>query len=474
MADESERNSHAPNDASDEPAELMEPVSDLPIGSAAYSRGYVFYAIAVVFLVSVFNVVDRYILSVLAPAIKLDLGLSDTSMGLLLGPSFSVVHFLAVLPAAWLADRYARRTVIALGLFVWSAMTSLGAGAQNFGQLLVTRMGVGIGEAAGSPPSVGLLSDTAPPSIRTRALSAITVGALCGVASGMVVGGYLGAAHGWRVALLAVGLPGLVLALLVRFTLREPPRQAGPSVSPGEAGRHLFGFSSFRWAVAGVCVANIGIAGRNLWEPSFLDRTYGLSGAELGGVYVLIGAGPSALGAMIGASLADRLAARDRRWLAWVCAASIGFSTPFLIAFLLWPTDHVVAVRGFSIPVAYAWSAIGSFFLGFFSAPMATLAQALATQNMRSLAHAIWTMPYTLIGMGLGPLLVGGLSEGLHATYGEDSLRYALVAASGVMPIGAIGFLFAARKLRADIARTDATAPLVEAPREPGTRLGRS
>jgi len=454
MADPSKSDSREPNGASDEHArQTRPPASDLPDDSAPYSRRYVWYAISVVFLVSVFNVVDRYILSVLAPAIKVDLGLSDTSMGLLLGPSFSVVHFLAVLPAAWLADRYARRTVIALGLFVWSAMTSLGAGAQNFGQLFVTRMGVGIGEAAGSPPSVGLLSDTAPPSMRTRALSAITVGALFGVASGMVVGGYLGAAYGWRVALLAVGLPGLALTLLVRFTLREPPRQTGRSVSPREAMRHLFGFSSFRWAVAGVCVANIAIAGRNLWEPSFLDRSYGLSGAELGGVYVLIGAGPSAIGALIGAVLADRLAARDMRWLAWICAGSIGLGTPFLIAFLLWPAEHVVEIAGFSIPIAYGWSAIGSLFLGFFSAPMASLAQALATQHMRSLAHAIWTMPYTLIGMGLGPLVVGGLSEGLHADFGEDSLRYALVAASALLPIGALGFLFAARGLRADIAR---------------------
>jgi MFS family permease len=427
-----------------------------PAAPAPYSTLYVSYSIALIFLVSVFNVVDRYILSVLAPAIKEDLALDDTTMGLLLGPSFSVVHFLAILPAAWLADRYARRTVIAFGLFVWSAMTALGSVAQSFGQLFVTRMGVGIGEAAGAPPSVGLLSDTVPPAMRTRALSAITVGALVGVAVGMVVGGYLGATHGWRIALLSVGLPGLALALLVRLTLREPPRQAGPTVSPLEASRHLFGLSSFRWAVGGVCVANIAIAGRNLWEPSFLDRSYGLSGAELGGVYVLIGAGPSAIGALIGASIADRLGARDVRWLAWVCAGSIGIGTPFLIAFLLWPADHTVDVAGFVVPVAYAWSMIGSLFLGAFSPPMAALAQALATQHMRSLAHAIWTMPYTLIGMGLGPLVVGGLSESLHAGYGADSLRYSLVAASLLLPIGALGFLFSARDLRADMASVEA------------------
>ena len=423
------------------------------------SRRYVYYAIAVVFLVSVLNVVDRYILSVLAPDIQRDLALSDTQLGLLLGPSFSVVHFLAVLPAAWLADRYARRTVIALGLFVWSAMTCLGAVAQGFGPLFLTRMGVGIGEAAGSPPSVGLLSDTAPPALRTRALSSITVGALVGVASGMIIGGYLGATYGWRLALVGVGLPGLALALLVRLTLREPPRQTGPGVGPREATRHLFGFASFRWAVAGACVSNIAIAGRNLWEPSFLVRTYGLSGAELGGVYVLIGAAPSAIGALVGASIADRLSGRDVRWLSWVCGGSIALGTPFLVAFLLWPADHTLEVAGLQIPVAYGWSVLGSLFLGCFSPPMASLAQALATPSMRSLAHALWTMPYTLIGMGLGPLVVGGLSERLGPGYGEDSLRIALVLASLLLPIGALGFLFSARDLRSDLARNTSARP---------------
>jgi MFS family permease len=221
-------------------------------------------------------------------------------------------------------------------------------------------------------------------------------------------------------------------------------------VSPVEAARHLFGFHSFRWAVAGACIANISIAGRSLWEPSFLDRTYGLSGAELGGVYVVIGAVPSALGAFFGASVADRLAARNVRWLSWVCAGSIAVGTPFLIAFLLWPADHVVALGGWNVPVGYGFSAIGSFFIGCVSPPMASLAQAVATPRMRSLAHAIWTMPFTLIGMGLGPLLVGTLSEAWSGGSGADSLRYALVAVSALLPFGAIGFLLSARDLPAD------------------------
>lgn len=415
------------------------------------SRGYVLYAVALVFLVSVFNVVDRYILSVLAPVMKADLGLSDTQMGLLLGPSFSVVHFLATLPAAWLADRYARRTVVAAGLFVWSGMTALGAAAQGFWPLFLTRMGVGIGEAAGSPPSIGLLTDTAPPEWRTRALSSLTIGALVGLALGMIVGGAVGERAGWRAALVAVGLPGVLLALLVRFSLREPPRSAQVAATPMEAAHHLFGRASFGWAVAGLCVANVSIAGRNLWEPSFLDRAYGLSGAALGSTYVVISALPSMTGAFVGASLADRLASRDMRWLAWICGGSIALAMPFQIAFLTWDPAHRLDVFGYDVPVAFGPSIVGSFLLGFFSAPMASLAQALATSRMRSLAHAIWTMPYTLVGMGVGPLVVGSLSQAWATDVGHAGLRDGLVAVLLLLPIGGAGFFVAARTLREDV-----------------------
>ncbi len=425
------------------------------VAATDFSSRYVLYAIAIVFLVSVFNVVDRYILSVLAPSMQRDLTLSDTQMGWLLGPSFSVVHFLFVLPAAWLADRTSRRTIVALGLFVWSGMTALGASAQSFGQFFLTRMGVGIGEAAGSPPSVGLLADTAPPEWRTRALASITVGALVGVAVGMIAGGYLGERFGWRTALLAVGLPGTALALVVRFTLREPPRRAGTGASPLAAVRHLFGHASFRNAVLAVSIANIAIAGRSLWEPSFLVRSYGLAGAELGAVYVAISALPSALGALVGATYADRLAVRDPRWLCWICGGSIALGAPWLVAFLLWPADDLVVWRSLRLPVAFLFAATGSFFLGFFSPPMASLAQALATPRMRSLAHAIWTMPYTLVGMGLGPLVVGSTSQALQARHGDDSLRYALVATSLLLPLAALLYFWSARSLGDDLARSE-------------------
>ena len=424
-----------------------------------YSRTYVLYAIGILFLVSVFNVVDRYVLSILAGSIQSDLELSDTQMGLLLGPSFSVVHFLAILPAAWLADRTARRSVIAAGLFVWSAMTALGGLTQSFTQLFLARMGVGIGEAAGSPPSASLLVDTAPTAWRTRALSTMSVGALVGIAAGMIVGGYTAERYGWRVALLAVGTPGVGLALLVRFTLREPPRAPGPGSTPLAALRHLLAFSSFRWTVAGACITSIASSGRSLWEPSFIVRSYGYPLAEVGLIYVLISAIPAIFGVYVGGAIADRFGRRDRRWLAWICAVGNLLACPCMIAFLAWPPTDVLPVAGRSIPVAFFFSIAGSFFIGFYSPPTAAIAQGLATQQMRSLAHALWTMVATLVGLGIGPLAVGMLSDLWRSAGDARSLMWGLIVITATLPLSAVGYAMAARSLVDDLERANHIDP---------------
>src|SRR5262245_34258086 len=189
-----------------------------------FSTGYVRYALGLIFAVALINVCDRTIMSVLVVDIRKDLGLSDRDMGWLLGPAFATVHLLAGLPLARLADRASRRAIISLGLLAWSAMTALCGMAQGFGQLLAARMGVGIGEAAGSPPSHSLISDYLPPDRRARGLAILPVGATLGIGLGMVVGGWINQVWGWRAAFLSVGLPGIALALLVWLTLREPPR----------------------------------------------------------------------------------------------------------------------------------------------------------------------------------------------------------------------------------------------------------
>ncbi len=412
-----------------------------------YSRAYVLYAIAVVFLIAIFNVVDRTIVSLLVPGIQAELALSDTQIGLLLGPSFSVVHFFAVLPVAWLADRVSRRSVIAVGLLVWSAMTALGGMAGSFVQLFATRMGVGIGEAAGAPPSVSLLSDTAPAAWRARALSALTMGSLVGIGVGMLVGGFVSERWGWRAALVAVGLPGVLVALIVRFTLREPPRTTAPTSSPLVALRYLFGLRAFTLTVVATCLAGIGSFGRMLWEPTFLHRIYDLGPLEVGAWYIAIGALPAGVGAFVGSALADRLGSRDPRWALWICAIGNLAAVPFFVAFQLWPESHVVWIGSFAMPLAFVFSIIGALFGGFYSAPTGAVVQNLAPENMRAQAHAIWTMIFNLIGMGVGPVLAGSLSEAWRPAQGDDSIRYALVTVTLALLASSAAYVVAARHM---------------------------
>jgi len=410
----------------------------------------------VVFLVAVFNVVDRMVVSILATSIERDLGLSDAQLGWLLGPSFAIVHFVAILPFAWLADRTARRTIIAFGLFVWSGMTALGGAAQGFAQLFATRMGVGIGEAAGSPPSASLLTDTAPPHLRSRALSALTLGALMGIGVGLVGGGALAQAYGWRVTLAAIGVPGLVVALLVRFTLREPPRSAGTaSTTPLAAARHLFALPSYGWLVAGASFAGMASLGRNLWEPAMLERVYGFSPGEAGIKLFLFSAMPAAAGAYTGGWLADRLGRRDARWPLWVAALGNAISAPLVVAFLLWP--EAARFAG-GTPVAFLFLATGAAFGGFYSPPTSSVAQSLSLGHMRAMAHAIWSMVFTLLGQGLAPLVVGQLNGVLEPSYGPHAVRYSMAVITCLAGVAALLYLLAARALPADLARVRAIA----------------
>ena len=419
--------------------------------TGAYSSAYVAYAMFVVFLVAVFNVVDRMVVSILATSIERDLGLSDAQLGWLLGPSFAVVHFVAILPFAWLADRTARRTIIAFGLFVWSGMTALGGAAQGFGQLFATRMGVGIGEAAGSPPSASLLTDTAPPHLRSRALSALTLGALMGIGVGLVAGGALAQAYGWRTTLVAIGAPGVLVALLVRFTWREPPRSArAASASPLDAARHLFRLPTYGRLVGAASFAGMASLGRNMWEPVLLERVFGFALRDAGLQLFLFSALPAAGGAWLGGWLADRLGRRDVRWPLWVCAIGNAACAPLLVAFLLWPADARLAG---GTPVAFLFLAGGALLGGFYSPPTSAVAQSLSLGHMRAMAHAIWSMVFTLVGQGVGPTLVGQLNVALGPAYGAQAIRYSMAVVSGLALVAAAGYFAAARSLPADLAR---------------------
>lgn len=443
-------------------------MSERPQAAPPASGGYTTYVLGLILLVMTFSTVDRFVVSILADDLKRDLGLTDRQLGWILGPSFTLVYSAAVLPIARLADRGTRRTIIAAGLFAWSLFTAATAGVQSFAQLFVMRMAVGIGEAAAGPASQSLISDSVPPERRARGLSVISIGAVAGLALGMAGGGWVSEAWGWRTAFVLAGLPGIGLAVLFRWTVREPERRASRGSAIAAAGasswledcRYLFSLPTFRWMILAHACALFFSIGKNSWEPSFLRRVYELGPAAAGTWYFLITPLPGALGIFLGGWLSDRWSERDPRARMWVPALSQLACIPFLYAFLVWPADHTLALPlGLpALPVSFLFSAVGSVIGAAYSAPYLSTVQDLAPLRMRATAAAVLSLSGAALGSALGPLAVAELNLYFAASYGDEAVRWALVAILVVPVLCAAGSVRAARTLEADLAATHAEA----------------
>jgi MFS family permease len=408
--------------------------------SPAYAR----YVLFLLFVVYVFNFIDRQILAILLEAIKHDLGASDTQMGFLSGFAFAFFYTCAGIPIARWADRGSRRTIIALGLAMWSAMTAASGFARSFAQLALARVGVGVGEAAGNPPAHSLLSDYFPPHRRATALGIYATGIYVGSMIALLGGGYILKYFDWRTAFFLVGLPGIPLALLVRLTVREPPR-TGPAHGRGDGLaavlRHVMARRSFVWiALAASCQALPGYS-TLAWGPAFLGRVHHLSAVEIGtSMGLIVGFGGSA-GAYLGGRLTDRLGRHDQRWYvllsALVCLGAIPFAAGFLLA------DRTGLALASFVPAC----ALSNMYVG----PMLSMTQGLVPPHMRATASAILLFILNLIGLGAGPLVVGALSDALTPRLGAEGLRYALLVVVLMGVPAAAAFAMASRSLREDL-----------------------
>ncbi len=265
-----------------------------PSGIPPASPSYVRFVLGMMMLVMIINSVDRTVLSILVENIKADLLLDDREMGLLLGPAFAVFNILASFPLASIADRGRRRLVISLGLFFWSLFTVLTSLVAGFWSLFLLRMGVGIGEASAGAPGQSLISFYVRPEQRGQSLSVIAIGSVLGLAVGMMLGGYVSEWHGWRMAFIVAGLPGVVFSVVFFKTIREPDLP-NRGVSWLDTLREMWTIRSFRWIVAGQATALFASMGRNLWEPTFLRRVYEMGAGEAGTWYFLTS--PLAVGA---------------------------------------------------------------------------------------------------------------------------------------------------------------------------------
>jgi len=409
------------------------------------------YALGLLFVVYVFNFIDRSILGILNQPIKEDLGLTDTQMGFLGGVAFAIFYTFVGIPVARLADTSVRRNVIAVSLALWSAMTMVCGFALNFWQLLIARVGVAVGEAGGSPPSHSMISDLFPSDRRATALGIYALGIPAGGMLGSLLGGWLNEAFDWRTAFLVVGAPGLLLALVVRFTLREPVRGAmeatpqtdQPPPPVAEVFRHLWARRSFRYLVmAGALHSFVGY-GVGYWIPAFLIRSHGMTTGQIGTWLFWLGFA-GLLGTFLGGWLGDRLARRDLRWYVWLPGLASLVALPFSAFVYLWP-DYAVALLVSALP-----GMLGSYYLG----PTFALTQAMATLRMRAMAASIMLFIINLIGMGLGPQVTGIVSDLLaaYADLGSESLRWALVSLLIVNLVAGLCYFMASRHLRTDLA----------------------
>ncbi len=419
------------------------------IYSRASSR---YYALGLLTVVYTFNFVDRQLLAILQESIKADLLLSDSQLGLLTGFAFAVFYVLAGIPIARWADKSNRKNIIALAIGCWSFMTAVSGMVQNYTQLLLARIGVGVGEAGGSPPAHSIISDIFPPEKRASALAFYCTGINIGVLLGFLFGGWMNEVFSWRVAFFVVGAPGLIIALIVGVTLREPIRGfsenksalIGSEVSYGVVFSTLWNCRSFRHIAAGGALNAFAAYSTSSWIASFMIRSHGLSTGEIGTWLAAIMGLGGAFGVFFGGYIAERLALKDVRWYVWLPSLTGFVCIPFLVATYLvrdpYHSFYLQIIPGILFNV-YIGNALA-------------MTHGLVGLRMRALSSAILFFILNIIGLGLGPWLVGSLSDALEPIFGIESLRYAMVfLIPPVMCWSALHFYLGANSLASDLAQ---------------------
>lgn len=420
-----------------------------------FSSVYKRYVLGLLLVVYASNFLDRQILAILLQPIKQEMGLSDTQLGLLSGIAFALFYATLGIPLARWADKHNRVNLISVCIAIWSGMTALCGLAGNFLQLLLARIGVGIGEAGCSPPAHSIIADYFPADRRAKAMAIYFLGLPLGSVLGYLLGGWINQLYGWRIALLCVGLPGLALAIVVRLTLKEPPRghadgtekstQVAPSLRDTLTG--LWSNHSFRHLAAGTSLVAMTAYGSASWFPAFMMRTHDMTTGQIGSWLGLLAAVTGILGTLLGGYLGDRLGSRDDRWYVWIPALSMLISTPFTIAALLSPS--VAGLLLFLIPISLAQV--------IYAPPVFATVQRLVGLRSRAMASAVMLFIANLIGLGLGPLLLGIASDLLQARFGDDALRYSLLIATSIGIWASLHYLLASRHLRDDLVKPSTT-----------------
>jgi predicted MFS family arabinose efflux permease len=411
------------------------------------SRGFILLMMTLVYVV---NYMDRNILAIVLPEIKKDFHLSDAALGFLSGTSFAITYATLGMPLAWIADRANRRNVIAASLTLFSAMTVVCAYAGNTLQLIVARVFTGIGEAGTGPSIQSVLSDLYPPKQRGAALSIYSSGLNIGLLIAFFAGGLIDQVYGWRAAFLVAGMPGLILVFIFLFAVPEPARGhvekiEDKSRAPSFATtvRHLWSLNSFRWISIGSALSAFGGYAGITFVPLFLTQSHGLTPSARGLVLALLAGVAGGFGTYISGVLADALGRRDVRWNMWVPIFFIAIAMPFM------PYFYLSSSLAVTLACAIIPNINGSAYLG----PVLAMTQSLVPLRMRAQAAAILLFILNIIGYGLGPLCVGKISDLLHPTLHDDSIRWAMLSTMTTWIASAFCYWQASRTLKADLAR---------------------
>ncbi|HTI68069.1 MAG TPA: MFS transporter [Caulobacteraceae bacterium] len=411
--------------------------------------GYNWYVVVVLLVIYSLNQLDRTVINILGQSIKTELHISDTQLGLLTGTSFAVFYSLMGLPMARLADRVHRVNLISIAVLMWSALTVACGFAVNYATLFAVRMGVGVGEAGGTPPSQSVIADYFPHQKRSTAIALFNSGVALGTFLGFLMGGYVNQWWGWRVAFMVAGAPGIVMAVILKLTVKEPVRgrvdglqDAARTMPPlGRTIRRMLARRSYLLIVlAASCSVGITfVAGA--WLPPLFIRLHGFNSGQIGGWLALFTGVGGGLGSFFGGFTADRLKKRTQLAEIYVPVAGALLAFPSLLVACL-ARDTTVALAGVAALYACAFWWIG---------PTSSMIHRVVPVRSRALGIGFMLFFSNITALAFGPPLIGAFSDAMAARYGADALRYALASASVFSLVSAALYVWAARYYRADV-----------------------
>jgi MFS family permease len=450
------------------------------IAAEEFTRGYRGWMLFILMLMNALNLADRMGLAAMAPALKRDLHLTDTELGVIQGLGFAIFYTLMGLPIARLSERHNRARIIAVSIAIFSIFGALASQVRTFATLLLCRIGVGIGDAGAiGPPLYSLLGDHYPPGKRGSATTMIWLGAPIGALTGAAIGGWMAQHGAWRTWFIVLALPGFVAGALAFLTLREPRRGAfdagglvaGPIPSVSEAARFLFGKRSMRHVLLGAALSAIALNGLGQFFARYFVSVFHVGSADAGRLLGTLVVVAMSSGFVIGGFGVDWAVKRDRRWYVWLPAAALLIAMPLFEIGLLQPT--LTGAMAVLLPAHVA--------LFIFYTPTLTIAQNMVDSSMRASSSFTVAIVFGLVGIGLGPATVGVISDFAASRYfgagsfvaqcpggaarpgagsalvsacasaSSHGIQFAMAAVAALLLWGSLHYFLAARTLRADL-----------------------